>query len=133
MVFRFGWQAGLLWLPYMAIPAFILRFIFGMHTVEQAAGEALIFAVFSSIANMLSYYSCARSGYTDGRVIVRTFGAGAVFFALTMVVNAINPVLFTSLFFVLVYTFFAMVMSWLGCEDYGCEASERFLHENNMA
>jgi hypothetical protein len=132
MSFNCGWQAGGFFAVYIFVLSFIVRFIFGDHSLVQAGTECLIFSLFSASVYTFGYYNSKR-GYSDGGLLLNVFGTGAVMFMLGTIVHGIVPASFTSSFFLISYTAIAMFMSWLGYEDQRSEAYERYLHEHNMA
>ena len=117
---------------FIFVLSFIVRIVFGDHTLVQAGTECSIFALFSASVYTLGYYMSKRT-YSDGGLLLNVFGTGAVMFMLGTVMHEVVPASFTSTFFLISYTAIAMWMSWLGYEDERSEAYMRFLEEHNMA
>ena len=132
MSFNCGWQAGGFFAVYIFVLSFIVRFIFGDHTLVQAGTETAIFSLFSASVYTLGYYSAKRK-YTDLGLITHVAFSGLAMLLIGSAMHATVAASFTSTFFLVVYAVIAMGMAWLGYEDQRSEAYMQYLEENGMA
>ena len=138
MSFRSGFPAGCFFVAYIFVVSFVVRFIFGAHTLEQAGIEALTLGLFGGTVYALGYYLSAAVGYFcyafwhDIWQLVYVIAGGVLMWNLGEYMHASYAASFTSTFFLVISTLVGALMAYIGFDDERSESYMNFLAENDM-
>ncbi len=138
MSFRSGWPAGCFFAVYIFVLSFIVRFIFGAHTLEQAGIECLTLGLYGGFAYALGYYLSDMVGHFcyvfwhDIWHLIYTIGGAVIMWNLGEHMHATYAASFTSTFFLIVFSGVGALMAYLGFDDERSEAYMQYLQAHNM-
>lgn len=130
MSFKCGWQAGGFFAVYIGVIAFVIRIIFGDHSLAQAGIEATTVGLYSATVYTLGYY--LGSVIRDLRFVLYIVAGAVGMWLLGDHMNAVNAASFTSTFFLVLYAGVAGLMAFLGVDDEHGEAYMNWLAANDM-
>ena len=131
MSFKCGWQAGGFFVAYIFVVSFVVRFIFGDHTLAQAGTECATLGLYCGAVYTFGYY-VSRPLISDGWMLLYTIGAVVGMWMLGHYMHAAVAASFTSTFFLIVYALLGGLMGYLGFDDERSESYMNFLAANNM-
>jgi len=138
MSFKCGWQAGGFFVAYIFVLSFIVRIIFGDHTLAQAGTECATLGLYCGLVYALGYYLSGAVGYVaytfwhDIWQLLYVLGGAILMWNLGKHMHATVAASFTSTFFLAVCAGLAGLMAYLGFDDERSEAYMQFLTANNM-